>query len=82
MPLFKGGQSMHNASCMSPCMCHCRSPVPVHGTHEGAPLLFLNTRDTQSRKDVNTSYATELHTMHASPLKALGTVYQTRSQGY
>ena len=51
-----------------------------HGTQRGIPTP-LNTRDKQSQQNTNRSYATELHTNHASLLKAMGTLYQTQSLG-
>ena len=50
------------------------------GTQQGVPTC-LSTRGKQSRKDANRSYATELHTAHASPLLVMGTVYRAQTQG-
>ena len=47
----------------------------------GKPLISLYAKYRQSQQGANRSYATKLHTMHASPLKAMGTLYQTQSQG-
>ena len=59
--------------------------APQHGTccgtHQGLPTC-LSIRGKQSWKGANRSYTTELHTMHVSPLKVMGTVYRTQSQGY
>ena len=52
-----------------------------HGTLLGVPTP-LSTRDKQSWKDPNKSYATNFHTMHASPLKVVGTLYRIQSQSY
>ena len=60
-------------------------PVLLHDTlrvtQQGFPTC-LNTRSKQSQKDANRSYAKQPHTIHASPLKAMVTVYQTQSPGY
>ena len=92
MPLFKGGEShTHCKLCVPLHISACHLPplhgtpawhlVPQHGTEQGSPSP-LNTGYKQSWQNANRSYATELHIMHASPLKAMGTVYQTQSQGY
>ena len=60
------------------------SPVPLHNTCHGTQwgvTTCLRTRDKQSWQGANKSFATELHTTHVSPLKAMGTVYRTQSQG-
>ena len=75
---------MHTESSVSPCMSlHVTCPLcvaPQRGTQQGVPTP-LTTMDKQSWQDTNRSYATELHTTHASPLKGMGTLYQTQSQG-
>ena len=84
MLLFTGGRAMHAASCMPPFMSlhvsarHLSFLRSIHG--EPLPPYVLEHR--QNRQHVNRSYATELHTMHRNPLKAMGTVCQTQSQGY
>ena len=47
----------------------------------GVPTT-LNTRGKQSQQGANRTYATEVHTTHASPLKATGTLYRTQFQSY
>ena len=71
------------AVCPPACLCvpHSMSPFPQRDSQCGAPTP-LNTRYKQSQQGAHRYYATELHTTHVSPLRALGTVYLTQSQGY
>ena len=79
---------MHAANCVSPCMflhviCHrvwnpsVEPPCSTLAWH--LPPYILEHR--QSWQGANRSYATELHTVHVSPLKAMGKFYWTQSQG-
>ena len=76
---FIQGWAIHtHLSCVSPCM---SLHGTQHGTQHGAPTPF-NTRWYTKPSGNQQNYATELHTMYVGPLKAMGTVYQTQSQGY
>ena len=77
VPLLKGGWVMHAARCMVPLHITC----PPMWPQQGVPTP-LNARDKQSWQRANTGCITQSDSVHASPLKAMGTVDQTQSQGY
>ena len=76
LPLFKGGQSMYAASCVSPCEAHCMSPVPQW------EIPAPNTLHAHKVSREPEYCIIQSDSAHASPPNVMGTVYQTQSQGY
>ena len=82
MPLFKGGRPKHTTSCVSPAGACMSVPVTLHVTCPSAgnpnSLTYYMHTEAAECHDLHT---TDLYSVHVGPLKAMGTVFQTQSQG-
>ena len=75
-----GEPCMLQAVC--PPACLCMSPIPLCPLSliGKSQLPYIVNIDKAGREP--TDYRTELHSTHVSPLKAMGTIYLSQSQGY